>query len=91
MMTKEEIGVFAHLAEAYRILRREYWHDIHKEEPPKNDLQIRVDAVLQSAILSQADTDPPGAAFLTDDVLPNLRRFLSEARVQADDDGRRAA
>ena len=73
MLTKEEIGIFAHLAEAYRILREAYWHDMHKEEPPKNDLQIRVDAVLQSAILSQADTDPSGIAMVDQPAEPKFQ------------------
>jgi hypothetical protein len=60
MMTKEEIGIFSRLAEDYRLLREAYWRDIHNEYPAKNDLQMRVDAILQSAILSQEGFDPPG-------------------------------
>ena len=41
-MNNEELSVFTDLAEVYRILREAYHHDIHREAPALNDLQLRV-------------------------------------------------
>jgi hypothetical protein len=45
-MTYTEREVFTDLANAYRILREAYHHDMHKQPPAANALQIRVAGIL---------------------------------------------
>ena len=46
-MTDHELDVFRALADAYRIIREAYYHDMHKEQPAKNELQEAVAEVLK--------------------------------------------
>jgi hypothetical protein len=50
-MTQEEMKLVAELADAYRILREAYHHDMHKEPPAKTDLQKRIDGLLAAHVL----------------------------------------
>jgi hypothetical protein len=47
-MTEVERQVFEELANAYRILREAYYHDMRREEPPANALQVRVREILNA-------------------------------------------
>jgi hypothetical protein len=46
ILSKEAKAVFTELFEAYRILREAYHHDMHREPPADNALQIRVRELL---------------------------------------------
>lgn len=48
MITPTEYKLIEDLAEAYRIMRAAYHHDMHREPPAMNDLQIRVRAFLDT-------------------------------------------
>lgn len=51
-MTDEEFRVFSELAEAYRIIREAYHHDMHREQPPSNALQERVGEIIAAHSVS---------------------------------------
>lgn len=56
-MTMDERQTIEELANAYRLLREAYHHDMHKEPPAMNALQIRVQTMLAIATI-ESPTEP---------------------------------